>query len=92
MRRSVYGASKLKDTWSADQYLKFARFRDRPFFELLDRCSGIGEHRPRLTVLDMGCGTGHLTATLVDRWGAGRAEVVGVDSSQDMLSKVRLIV
>ena len=34
---------------------------------------------------DLGCGTGHLTTTLAERWPAAR--VVGVDSSQEMLAQ-----
>ncbi len=37
------------------------------------------------TIADLGCGTGHLTHTLADRW--PQARVIGVDNSPQMLEK-----
>jgi trans-aconitate 2-methyltransferase len=68
-------------TWDANQYLKFAEERSRPFFDLL---SQVRLEAPA-SVVDLGCGTGSLTRTLADRW--PRARVVGVDNSADMLKK-----
>lgn len=73
-----------KDIWSASQYLKFDALRDRPFFELLGRLPANVEPR---RVVDLGCGTGHQTAHLADRW--PEAQVLGLDSSRDMLEKAR---
>ena len=39
------------------------------------------------TVVDLGCGTGDLTATLLGRWPA--ANVVGVDSSPEMIASAQ---
>jgi trans-aconitate 2-methyltransferase len=68
-------------TWGANQYLKFAEERGRPFFDLLAQ---VRLEAPA-AVADLGCGTGSLTRTLADRW--PRAYVVGVDNSADMLKK-----
>jgi trans-aconitate 2-methyltransferase len=65
--------------WDPDQYHRFAGQRARPFFELLAR---VGATDPGL-VADLGCGPGELTAALAGRWPA--AEVVGVDSSPEMI-------
>ena len=65
--------------WDATEYLKFADERARPFADLLAQVS-----RPHArAVADLGCGTGHLTRTLAERW--PEARVVGVDSSAEML-------
>jgi trans-aconitate 2-methyltransferase len=66
--------------WDPHHYLRFADQRSRPFFELLSR---VGADDPRL-VLDLGCGPGQLTATLARRW--PDAEVIGVDSSPEMVA------
>ncbi|TLM87750.1 trans-aconitate 2-methyltransferase [Pseudarthrobacter sp. NamE5] len=67
--------------WDPAQYVQFGDHRDRPFFDLTGR---IHADRP-VQVVDLGCGPGNLTATLAERWPG--AEVVGVDSSQEMLAK-----
>lgn len=68
-------------TWDPKQYLRFSNERDRPFYELADRIAIDPDSVRR--VVDLGCGTGHLTASLLDRW--PNAEVVGVDSDLAML-------
>jgi trans-aconitate 2-methyltransferase len=65
--------------WDPGQYQRFAGQRARPFFELLAR---VGATEPGL-VADLGCGPGDLTATLTGRWPG--AEVIGVDSSPEMI-------
>ncbi|HEV2361609.1 MAG TPA: methyltransferase domain-containing protein [Acidimicrobiales bacterium] len=65
--------------WDAQQYERFQDNRSRPFFDLVGR---IGDDNPRV-VVDLGCGTGKLTATLCDRFPAAR--VIGIDNSQEML-------
>ena len=69
--------------WDPDRYLVHADERGRPFVELLAR---VGARDPR-TVVDLGCGPGNLTELLVQRW--PQAEVVGVDSSPDMVEAAR---
>jgi trans-aconitate 2-methyltransferase len=66
--------------WDPHQYLAFADERARPFTELVAR---IGATAPT-TVVDLGCGTGALTALLARRW--PDASVVGIDSSAEMVA------
>jgi trans-aconitate 2-methyltransferase len=68
------------DTWNPDQYTRFRAERSRPFFDLID----LLRPQPGMRVVDLGCGTGELTAELHRRIGA--AETVGVDSSAAMLA------
>jgi trans-aconitate 2-methyltransferase len=65
--------------WDPGQYLNFAGERSRPFFDLAGR---IGATDPAF-VVDLGCGPGQLTASLAERW--PKAEVLGVDSSAEMI-------
>ena len=65
--------------WDPAQYRRYSDERSRPFFDLIAR---IAATSPRY-VLDLGCGTGDLTAALAERWPG--AEVVGVDNSARML-------
>jgi trans-aconitate 2-methyltransferase len=69
--------------WDASQYCKFVDERARPFADLLAqvRCE-----RPAF-IVDLGCGTGHLTRTLAERWPTAR--VLGVDNSASMLEQAR---
>ena len=67
-------------TWDPAQYRRFGSERDRPFVDLLGQ---IGATSPR-RVVDLGCGTGHLTALLRERW--PDATVEGIDSSAEMIA------
>jgi len=68
-------------SWDPDLYLAFAAERARPFADLVQR---ITVEDPA-TVVDLGCGPGNATATLLDRW--PRARVHGVDSSPEMVAR-----
>ncbi len=72
------------DVWKPDQYDRFAAERRLPFDELVDLCEPL--HDGGL-IVDLGCGTGTLTAELGGRLGA--TEVIGIDSSEAMLAKAR---
>ena len=71
------------DVWSPAQYERFKSERSRPFYDLLALV------RPSATpaLLDLGCGTGELTADAHRKLGARRT--VGVDLSESMLAKGR---
>jgi len=68
-------------TWDPGQYERYADERSRPFFDLAGR---VRPDRPG-RVVDLGCGTGALTATLAARW--PDAQVEGVDSSPEMIAE-----
>lgn len=70
--------------WDPDRYLRFADHRTRPGIELLTRIPVLDA----LRIADLGCGTGHLTAVIQERWPDG--EVVGIDSSIEMIDRARL--
>ncbi|MBI1784323.1 methyltransferase domain-containing protein, partial [Candidatus Sumerlaeota bacterium] len=67
--------------WDPATYLKFQSERFLPFDDLVKLI------RPRdgLKVVDLGCGTGELTARLADLLPA--SEVLGMDSSPQMLNR-----
>jgi trans-aconitate 2-methyltransferase len=72
-----------RDAWKPDLYGKFADERSRPFFDLL----ALVRPRPGMRVVDLGCGTGALTAQ-AHRLLAAR-ETLGIDASPAMLEKAR---
>jgi trans-aconitate 2-methyltransferase len=71
------------DMWDPDVYLAFADHRNRPFYELVSR---VGTERAR-RVVDLGCGPGHLTKYLAQRWPA--AVIEAMDSSPEMVAAAR---
>ena len=75
---------KLKKvTWNPDQYLKFEEQRLRPAMDLLAR---VELESPRI-ICDLGCGTGNTSQLLSNRW--PEAQIIGIDSSPEMLEKAR---
>jgi trans-aconitate 2-methyltransferase len=69
------------EVWNPDQYDRFRRERQQPFFDLLALVRPV----PSPRVIDLGCGTGELTGELHRRLGA--RETIGVDSSAAMLER-----
>lgn len=70
-------------TWDPALYLDFDDHRARPFRDLVAR---VGAERPR-HVVDLGCGPGHLTASLAARWPGARTSAL--DSSREMVTAAR---
>jgi trans-aconitate 2-methyltransferase len=66
--------------WNPTQYDRFKRERSQPFFDLAALVQS-GVRR----LVDLGCGTGELTAHLVRATGTTRA--IGIDSSPAMLAE-----
>ena len=71
-------------TWDPDIYHLFSAPRLRPALDLI----GAIDHAGPNTVVDLGCGTGQATVALAERW--PEAQVVGIDRSEEMLSRVPL--
>ena len=69
--------------WDPRQYERYNDERHRPFFELVAR---VPVESPSY-VVDLGCGPGPLTRSLLDRW--PDAQILGVDSSPDMIDAAR---
>jgi len=71
--------------WNSQQYLKFAKERLRPALDLMDQ---ITLEKPK-TIVDLGCGPGNVTEILAHRFPS--AQILGVDSSPEMLAKAEEI-
>jgi len=72
---------EMRDTWDPAQYERFAAERNAPFYELLALVKPV----PGGRAVDLGCGTGALTAELHRHLGA--SETVGIDNSAAMLAR-----
>lgn len=68
------------DHWNPAQYDRFRSERSEPFFDLL----GLVRRRDKMTVADLGCGTGELTRQMHQQIAAART--LGIDSSAKMLA------
>jgi trans-aconitate 2-methyltransferase len=67
--------------WNPEQYSRYSNERSRPFFDLLAQ---VHHPNPR-TIIDLGCGSGELTAAMGERWPGAR--IHGVDSSPEMIAE-----
>lgn len=67
--------------WSPEQYQKFQSERAAPFEDLV----ALGAFRPGMKIVDLGCGTGELTARLAAL--SPGSDTVGLDSSKTMLER-----
>ncbi len=75
----------VRDTWNPTQYERFRAEREQPFHDLV----ALIARRPAGRVVDLGCGTGQLTAELHRELAA--AETLGVDSSSAMLERAHTL-
>lgn len=72
-------------SWDPGLYRSFDDHRSRPFVDLLAR---VGSPPPGLSrVVDAGCGPGHLTGLLTDRW--PDATLTAFDASPEMVAAAR---
>jgi trans-aconitate 2-methyltransferase len=69
--------------WDPERYNQFKTERSAPFEDLVQ----LIKIRPGLKVIDLGCGTGELTSRLAGLLPG--SQVLGIDSSPDMLTKTR---
>jgi trans-aconitate 2-methyltransferase len=67
--------------WDPEKYDEFKSIRFKPFFDLVT----LIRDKPRMKVIDLGCGTGELTNMLAER--LTDPSVKGIDSSKEMLDK-----
>ncbi|HEV2613188.1 MAG TPA: methyltransferase domain-containing protein [Gammaproteobacteria bacterium] len=74
----------MSDTWNAKTYSQFLDLRTRPARDLLSAFPP--NFQPKI-IYDLGCGPGNSTILLKNRW--PNAEVVGTDSSVDMLTEAK---
>src|ERR1019366_7922403 len=82
--RTRWGVT-VRDTWNPTQYERFRTEREQPFHDLV----ALITRRPAGRVVDLGCGTGGLTALLHHEVSA--TSTLGVDSSEAMLDRTRAL-
>jgi trans-aconitate 2-methyltransferase len=71
----------MNDAWDPEQYRKFERERNQPFYDLVKSIRVY----PGMNVVDLGCGTGKLTLFLHETLKANKT--LGIDSSVAMLKE-----
>jgi trans-aconitate 2-methyltransferase len=73
----------MSTVWDPSTYLRYDSERSRPFLDLLARV----RLRDAEHIVDLGCGPGHLSAVLRQRWPTAR--ILGIDSSPQMIERAR---
>jgi len=73
-----------QDAWNPEQYGKFREERAKPFWDLV----ALGRPEKINSILDLGCGTGELTAEL-SRHYTNVKHTHGIDNSKAMLEKAK---
>src|SRR4051812_18969709 len=71
--------------WNPQQYDKFRSAREQPFDDLV----ALIKPATSLRIVDLGCGPGNLTRKLAERF--TDADVVGLDSSMEMLATAKTL-
>ena len=69
--------------WNPELYDQFKKERSAPFFDL----TKLVEVKANMSVIDLGCGTGELTSSLLAL--LPDSQILGIDSSKEMLEKAR---
>jgi trans-aconitate 2-methyltransferase len=69
--------------WNPDLYLKYEDERTQPSYDLISRINIANA----TNIVDIGCGPGNSTRALKERW--PHAQILGLDSSQEMIEKAR---
>lgn len=70
-------------SWNSNQYLKFKNERTQPAIDLANR---INLDNPQ-SIIDIGCGPGNSTEVLQRRF--RNSEIIGIDSSAEMIAKAK---
>lgn len=69
------------DSWNPQQYHMFSKERNQPFYDLMNLIRA----QKNMVIVDLGCGTGHLTKILHETHNANKT--LGIDSSDAMLKE-----
>ena len=80
-------ATESSTVWDANLYLKFADARTRPALDLMGRLDAASGARAGHAIYDLGCGAGNISRILAERF--PQSQVIGIDSSEEMLAKAR---
>ena len=71
--------------WDSKQYLQFENERNQPAVDLVKRI--VSNTEMAKSIIDIGCGPGNSIAIL--KTFSPEAEVLGVDNTDDMLTKAK---
>lgn len=77
----------MQPKWNPQQYNRFKAERAKPFFDLMNL---VEKDPPIVHAVDLGCGTGELTAELQSS--LNTQNLIGIDNSAEMLSEAQRFV